>query len=80
MSTTVRLRPHLRVGVAVKLAVKTRPTGEDNTGLTSTLFKLARLSADIRAARSPTTLARRVKNKAVGRLLAHAGVWRRLWR
>ena len=49
-------------------------------GITSTLFKLARLSADIRALRSPTSAARRVKNKAVGRLLARGGIWRRLWR
>jgi len=49
-------------------------------GLTSTLYRLARLSADVRALRSPTTLARRVKNKAVGRLLARGGIWRRLWR
>ena len=48
--------------------------------LTSALYRLARLSADVRATRSPTTLARRVKNKAVGRLLGRAGVWRRLWR
>jgi len=48
--------------------------------LTSTLFKLARLSADVCAVRSPTSAARRVKNKAIGRLLARAGVWRRLWR
>ena len=49
-------------------------------GLTSTLFKLARLSADVKALRSPTSAARRVKNKAVGRLLACTGIWRRLWR
>jgi muconolactone delta-isomerase len=48
--------------------------------LTSTLFKLARLSADARALRSPASAARRVKNKAVGRLLARGGIWRRLWR
>jgi len=49
-------------------------------GITSTLFKLARLSADMRALRTPASAARRVKNKAVGRVLAHAGIWRRLWR
>jgi muconolactone delta-isomerase len=49
-------------------------------GLTSTLFKLARLSADARAVRTPASAARRVKNKAVGRLLARGGIWRRLWR
>jgi outer membrane murein-binding lipoprotein Lpp len=46
--------------------------------LTSTLYKLARLSADVRALRSPASAAPRVKNKAVGRLLARAGIWRRL--
>jgi hypothetical protein len=44
------------------------------------LFKLARLSADVRALRTPASAARRVKNKTVGRLLAHAGVWKRLWK
>ena len=60
--------------------VPTAATRISSMGLTSTLYKLARLSADIRAARSPTTLARRVKNKALGRLLARGGIWRRLWR
>ena len=45
-------------------------------GLTNSLYKLARLSA----VRTPTSAARRVKNKALGRLLARAGIWRRLWR
>ena len=49
-------------------------------GLTNSLYKLARLSADLRAVRTPTSAARRVKNKALGRLLARAGIWRRLWR
>ena len=49
-------------------------------GITSALYRLARLSADLRALRSPTSAAHRVKNKAVGRLLARAGIWRRLWR
>jgi len=49
-------------------------------GLTNSLFKLARFSADLRAIRMPTSAARRVKNKALGRLLARAGIWRRLWR
>ena len=48
--------------------------------LTSTLYKLARFSADLRAIRTPTSAARRVKNKAVGRLLGRGGIWRRLWR
>jgi hypothetical protein len=49
-------------------------------GLTSALCRLARLSADARALGSPTSAVRRVKNKAVGRLLARGGIWRWLWR
>lgn len=48
--------------------------------LTSTLYRLARLSADVRALRSPTSAARRIKNKALGRVLGRAGIWRKLWR
>jgi hypothetical protein len=51
-------------------------------GLTSFLFRLARLSADTRAVASgsPKKVARRGKNKALGRLLGRGKVWRRLWR
>ena len=47
--------------------------------LTSYLYKAARLSA---TARAVTTghIVRRTKNITVGRALANAGVWRRLWR
>jgi len=38
-------------------------------GLTSALYRLARLSADARAVRSPASAARRIQNKVVGRLL-----------
>jgi hypothetical protein len=48
--------------------------------LTSTLFRMARLSADVRSMRSPKTAVRRVGNKLKGRALARAGVWRVLWR
>ncbi len=48
--------------------------------LTSTLYRLARTSATIRSLRSPRTAARRAKNIVVGRVLARAGLWRRLWR
>lgn len=54
--------------------------------LTSMLFRAARLSATTRAVRRSVTtgsakpLARRAKNMVVGRTLAQAGFWRRLWR
>ena len=51
-------------------------------GFTSTLFKLARMSADMKALSSgnPKRIVRRGKNKLVGRTLAKGGIWRRLWR
>jgi len=51
-------------------------------GLTSMLYKAARLSATAKAVSSgdPVRIARRAKNVAVGRALGRAGVWRRLWR
>lgn len=50
--------------------------------LTSTLYRLARLSATARAVSSgnPKRITRRGKNIVVGRTLARAGLWRRLWR
>lgn len=50
--------------------------------VTRWLFRLARLAADLTALLSgdPKRVARRVKNKVVGRALARAGFWRRLWR
>lgn len=50
--------------------------------ITSELFKAARLSATARAVASgdPKRIMRRAKNRAVGRALGGAGVWRRLWR
>lgn len=50
--------------------------------LTSQLYKAARLSADARAVASgdPKKIARRAKNKAVGRALARSGFWKGLWR
>lgn len=50
--------------------------------ITGTLFKAARLSATARAVSSgdPRKIARRGKNVIVGRALARAGVWNRLWR
>jgi hypothetical protein len=50
--------------------------------LTSQLFRAARLSATASAVASgnPKRIATRAKNITVGRALAKAGVWRRLWR
>ena len=50
--------------------------------LTSDLYKAARLSADMRAisSGSPHRIARRARNKIVGRALGRAGVWAWLWR
>jgi hypothetical protein len=51
-------------------------------GITSALFKLARMSADAKALSSgnPKRIARRAKNKLLGRTLAKGGIWRKLWR
>ncbi|MGA9774322.1 MAG: hypothetical protein WBU92_00170 [Candidatus Dormiibacterota bacterium] len=53
--------------------------------LTSELYRAARLSASGRAVRrtvetgDPKYVATRVRNIAVGRALARAGVWRAVW-
>lgn len=49
--------------------------------LTSSLYKLARTVNTISALTSgdPRRAGRRVKNIVVGRALARAGFWRRLW-
>ena len=46
---------------------------------TSSLYKMARLSASGRSVRTGHAV-RRAKNVVVGRSLGRAGVWRRLWR
>jgi hypothetical protein len=50
--------------------------------LSSKLFRAARRVDDVEALASgdPKRVARRAKNKAVGRLLARTGFWRRLFR
>jgi hypothetical protein len=50
--------------------------------LESTLFRAARRVDDLEALASgdPRRVARRAKNKVVGRLLARAGFWPRLFR
>jgi hypothetical protein len=46
------------------------------------LYRAARWSrdAEVVASGDPKKVARRAKNKALGRLLGRLGVWRRLWR
>jgi muconolactone delta-isomerase len=46
------------------------------------LTAAARLANDIStiASGNPGRIARRAKNKIVGRALGRAGIWRRLWR
>jgi hypothetical protein len=43
------------------------------------LYKLARMLNTANAIANPKRLPRRVKNILVGRMLARAGFWRRLW-
>lgn len=47
--------------------------------LHSKLYRAARLANNVHAIAHPKRLPRRVKNVVVGRLLARAGVWGRLW-
>lgn len=48
----------------------------------SMLYRTARLEGDLEALGSgrPKRIARRAKNKALGRALGRGGFWRRLWR
>ena len=50
-------------------------------GLVSQLYRTARLANDVSAITSgnPDRIARRAKNKIVGRAIARAGLWRLLW-
>lgn len=45
------------------------------------LFRAARMArnAEVLASGDPKKVGRRARNIAVGRMLARAGVWRRLW-
>lgn len=51
-------------------------------GLVRDLYRAARIANDVSTVASgdPKRIARRAKNKAVGRALGRAGVWRRLWK
>jgi len=46
------------------------------------LFRWARRLDDLEALASgkPSRIARRAKNKVLGRVIGQAGIWRRLWR
>ncbi len=50
-------------------------------GLVSSLYRTARLANDIStlASGNPHRMARRAKNRIVGRALGRAGLWRMLW-
>lgn len=50
--------------------------------LTSWLYRAARTANDVEAVTSgkPERIARRAKNKALGRALGKLGFWRKLWR
>ncbi|MFN2581917.1 MAG: hypothetical protein ABR498_04150 [Candidatus Dormibacteria bacterium] len=50
--------------------------------LVSNMYRAARLANDIStlASGNPHRIARRAKNRIVGRALGRAGVWRALWR
>jgi hypothetical protein len=47
----------------------------------SDIYKAARIARDIEVLSSgdPKKIGRRVRNRIVGRLLARAGVWNKLW-
>jgi muconolactone delta-isomerase len=50
--------------------------------LVSELYRTARLANDVStlASGDPHRIARRAKNKIIGRALGRAGIWRALWR
>ncbi len=50
-------------------------------GLVSQLYRTARLANDVSAvtAGNPHRIARRAKNRIVGRAVGRAGLWRLLW-
>jgi hypothetical protein len=50
-------------------------------GLVSNLYRTARLANDVSALASgnPRRIARRARNRIVGRALGRAGLWRLLW-
>jgi hypothetical protein len=71
-----------RLGVPRSMIAGSRFAVGSDVKITTRLFKLARLSATASALASgnPKRIARRAKNIAVGKVLARAGFWRRLWK
>ena len=51
-------------------------------GLVSQMYAAARLANDVSALASgnPRRIARRARNRIIGRALGRAGLWRMLWR
>lgn len=49
--------------------------------LVSQLYRAARIANDVSvlASGDPNRIARRVRNKVVGRAMGRAGIWRMLW-
>ncbi|MGH7609332.1 MAG: hypothetical protein ACREOD_05235 [Candidatus Dormibacteria bacterium] len=50
-------------------------------GLVSQMYRAARIANDVStvASGNPHRMARRARNKIVGRALGRAGIWRALW-
>jgi hypothetical protein len=50
-------------------------------GLVSNMYRAARFANDLSvlASGNPNRIARRARNKIVGRAMARAGLWRLLW-
>ena len=50
-------------------------------GFVSEMYRAARLANDVSvlASGNPTRIARRARNKIIGRALGRAGLWRALW-
>ncbi len=50
-------------------------------GLVSNLYRAARMANDVStlASGNPHRIARRARNKIIGRAVARAGLWRLLW-
>lgn len=69
----------------IRLEKRSKAEGE-GVKLSQFLYRAARISRDVEAIErtaetgNPAYVARRVRNKLVGRALGRLGFWRRLWR